>query len=141
MKKSECIIKEIKKHGHRLTKIRSAMVELFSTSTLPLSAIDLKAQLLDNGVKANKTTVYRELEFLKGLHIIHDINIGDGILRFRACPGGHHHHAICTNCGNVEDIKMERDLISAEKRIERTKNFKTTHHTLEFFGLCGSCRK
>ncbi|MBI5885571.1 MAG: transcriptional repressor [Deltaproteobacteria bacterium] len=139
MIKTEIIFSNLKRNGHRLTKTRKAIVSALLTSECPLSAFDLKARLLDGDVEVNKTTVYRELAFLVKHNVIHEIQFGDGKTRYRVCPDGHHHHAICVKCSKVDEIIMENDLAAHEKKLDKLINFKVLHHTLEFFGLCKAC--
>jgi len=139
MIKTEIIFSNLKRNGHRLTKTRKAIVSALFTSECPLPAFDLKARLLEGGVEVNKTTVYRELAFLVKHGVIHEIQFGDGKTRYRVCPDGHHHHAICVRCNKVDEIIMENDLAAHEKRLVKVMNFKVLHHTLEFFGLCSAC--
>lgn len=139
MIKTEIIFSNLKRAGHRLTKTRKAIVTALLAGEVPLSAFDLKTRLLEDDMGVNKTTVYRELAFLVRHGIIHEIQFGDGKTRYRVCPEGHHHHAICVRCNRVNEIQMKNDLAAHEKRLVKLMNFKVLHHTLEFFGLCGAC--
>lgn len=139
MIKTEIIFSNLKRNGHRLTKTRKAIVSALLSSEVPLSAFDLKTCLLESDMGVNKTTVYRELAFLVKQSIIHEIQFGDGKTRYRVCPNEHHHHAICVRCNRVNEILMKNDLTAHEKRLVKLMNFKVLHHTLEFFGVCGTC--
>ena len=140
MIKTETIFSNLKRNGHRLTKTRKAVVSALLASEAPLAAFDLKTALLKGDMEVNKTTVYRELAFLVKHGVIHEIQFGDGKTRYRVCPAGHHHHAICVRCNRVDEILMKNDLAAHEKRLGRLMNFKVLRHTLEFFGLCGACK-
>lgn len=139
MIKTEIILSNLKNNGHRLTRIRKAIVAALTDGASPLAALDLKARLSDDGLDVNKTTIYRELAFLIKHGVIHEIQFGDNKARYRVCPATHHHHTICLRCNRVDDIAMKNDLEKQEKRIGRLTNFKVLHHTLEFFGICGTC--
>lgn len=139
MIKSETILYKLKNKGHRLTKVRRALVDVFTQSEAPLSALDLQGYLEENNIKVNKTTIYRELNFLSGQKVIHEIHFGDGKSRYRACPDIHHHHVICVRCSRVEELVTEEDFTKEERVISCDLNFKVLYHTLEFFGLCGDC--
>lgn len=139
MAKTERILHDLKKAGHRLTRIRKAIVETLSESEAPLSAFDLKSRLNGKAIEANKTTVYREAAFLAKFGVLHEIQFGDGKTRYRICPVDHHHHTICLRCSRVQDVQMKNDLESYEKRLGRGRKFKVLYHTLEFFGVCGDC--
>jgi len=130
----------LKDSGCRITRTRREILRILSISRVLLSADDLGRALAAGGLKVNKTTVYRELAFLKGRSILHEIHFGDGTVRYRLCPDTHHHHIICLNCKRAEDVSLEGELKELEADIVREKGFQVLHHTLEFFGLCPDCR-
>lgn len=112
----------------RQTKARSAIITNFRTTTRPISAIDLL-----NKIDVNKTTIYRELDFLIDAGIIDSVDFGDGIKRYELKnEDTHHHHLVCLNCKNISDIAVKEDF-------EIPNNFKLVKHNLEFFGYCSDC--
>lgn len=135
------ILEDIKLRGHRITEARKAIVELLYFSKLPQSATEILKKLKDKSLKLNKTTVYRELEFLTKEKIAYSILLGDNITRYELIDDdNHHHHLVCTNCDKIQDIQMDNDLDNIENKITKTLNFKVNHHNLEFFGLCKQCQ-
>ena len=62
----DAILQRIKNSGFRLTRIRTAMVKILFDENRPLTSSAIQAQLSSLGIKANRTTVYRELLFLVG---------------------------------------------------------------------------
>lgn len=135
------IISNLKDSGQRITKVRTQIVELFTKSNLPLSAQEILEDLETRGLKVNKTTVYREIDFLTAQKIIKDLDFGDGKKRFELYDDSkHHHHIICLNCKAIEDVDLKLDLQDEENRISKQKNFQVLNHSLEFFGLCSNCK-
>jgi Fe2+ or Zn2+ uptake regulation protein len=134
------IINSIKKKGYRLTKAREAIVRVFVNSNVPLTAFDLNSKLAKVKVAVNKTTIYREIDFLKGQKIIREIPFGDGKRRFEIWPDNHHHHLVCIRCDMIECIELKGCLEAEEEIIFRENNFKTVKHSLEFQGLCAKCQ-
>ncbi len=65
MIKSDSIIFDLKSKGHRITRARKAIIDIFINSSGPIKATDIKLSLDKIKLKADKTTVYRELEFAK----------------------------------------------------------------------------
>jgi len=139
MDKSEVILHRLGSRGHRLTRTRRAFVRLLADTDTPLSAQEVLDRLSSQGVRLNRTTVYRELAFLKKHRIIHEIQFGDGKMRYRVCPDEHHHHLICVRCSRVEDVIAEGDLEEKERELARSRSFRVLYHTLEFFGVCDGC--
>jgi len=134
------ILEAFRKKGHRLTKTRKAMVRVFLHNNRPLSAADINSRLEHLAVTVNKTTIYREIDFLKKERFIREIELGDGMKRYELWPDDHHHHLICVECNSVKCIDMEHCLVNEEKKISEKNNFKIMEHSLKFFGLCAKCQ-
>lgn len=139
MKKSLGILEKLRRGGFRKTPARAALIEVFETRAQPLSVSELLSALRSKRVAADKTTVYREIAFLLEQGIVAQVQFGDRIKRYELHDEKHHHHLVCTECGTVADIALDRDLVAVEKRILRRMGFAVTRHTLEFFGICADC--
>ncbi|HEX9722647.1 MAG TPA: transcriptional repressor [Candidatus Paceibacterota bacterium] len=131
----ETILKGLREQGHRVTKVRREMVAMLEGAKVPLAAADILKKL--DGV--NKTTVYRELEFLVEQNIAQEVEFGDKKKRYEISDK-HHHHVVCVECKQVEDVDLQADLDGVEKKIAKQKGYKIINHSLEFFGLCSSCK-
>ncbi len=136
------VLRKLQEDGFRQTKARRAIIELLILSKHPQTISEILTKL-DNNFKlqVDKTTAYREISFLLDKQVAREIDFGDKKKRYESNIGDHHHHLVCTNCGKIEDFELEQDLKEDEQRIEKNKNFKVTSHSLEFFGLCSSCKK
>lgn len=130
----------MRKRGHRLTRGRVIIVSLFAAAESPLTAETIIRNLRKAGASLNKTTVYRELDFLNEQGIVHDIEFGDGKKRYEISTREHHHHFICLNCKTIIDVRLGKELDSLEKELVRTKNVQILRHSLELFGLCKKCK-
>jgi Fur family ferric uptake transcriptional regulator len=112
----------------RHTKARSQILSIFKSSRRPLSASDLLEKM-----DVNKTTIYREFDFLVEEGILSPIEFGDGKKRYELADMDHHHHLVCLSCKSVAEIKMRENFsIPAD--------FKVVKHNLEFFGYCSECK-
>lgn len=140
-------IKKIKDELHaksyKLTPQREATVQvLLENEEAHLSAEDVYLLVKDKAPEIGLATVYRTLELLSELHIVHKLNFGDGVARyeFRSVNSKHHHHhLICLNCGTVDEIK-EDWLEPIEERVEDRFGFKILDHHLMFHGICHRCK-
>jgi len=132
-------ISNLREKGFRITLIRKALLKLFYGQKQPLTVSGLRLLLEAAGINADKTTIYRELHFLKKQSLILEVEMGDGKKRYEACKHGHHHHLVCQNCTSIEDIIPDRSLELAIEKISAGKSFKIKSHILEFFGLCKNC--
>jgi len=140
MSKFQPVLDNLKSKGYRLTKARKAIVSILIKSKVPLSAADLNSSLKSLDLHVNKTTIYREIAFLKSQEIIRELQFGDGRKRFESWPDNHHHHLVCISCDTIECIELDGCLEAEEKKILKENNFKTINHSLEFQGLCARCQ-
>ena len=133
-------ITKLREEGFRITKVRRAILEIFAAHAHPLSALELIATLKERDLPVNKTTVYRELDFLLENKVISELDLLDGMKRYELLHAGHHHHHIvCTRCKKIQCIEMNNDLDDLERSIQRRYRFKVSAHVLEFFGICSVC--
>ena len=133
------ILKLLRARRFRITKGRTELIRILCGSHRPLTAMELKAKLEAKSIKVNKTTVYREVEFLKNEGLLSEVDLGDQVKRYELHSDDHRHHLVCVKCHKVEDIILEGDLAALESHIHKTRNFQVLRHSLEFFGLCASC--
>ena len=141
MARQPIIINTLRKGGERITPIRTALIEILGKSRAPHSPQELLAALSRAGFKANKTTVYRQLEVLQRYALVHEVRLADRTARYElAGDNGHHHHLVCLHCGRIEDVSFPTDLQQQEQAIGKRHKFKVLRHALEFFGICQACR-
>ena len=128
--------------GHKIkaTPARIDVLRALSTEANPVSAAVLHQK---SGNAYDQTTIYRALEVLAKAGIVDKISLtGDRALYEISYGRAHHHHAVCTYCGDIEDVKgcEERNLNdSARAGLKRFKRLES--HSLEFFGVCRKCDK
>ncbi len=134
--------------GYRMTIPRQSILDLLSSSSKHLSAEDIYFSVHKTYPGIGLTTVYRTLELLVEIRLIHKFDFGDGRSRYELIEGPnkiHHHHLICTGCGKVIDysdfIDEELKLVKqVENALSKRHNFKITAHQINFCGLCSKCR-
>jgi Fur family transcriptional regulator, ferric uptake regulator len=134
------IIDSLRAQGYRITTLRCALVRLFTRSSAPLGALEITSSLEKEDVSVNKTTIYRELQFLVERSIIRELDFLEGKKRYEILSEhSRHHHLVCTNCSGITCVDVPNDLSSLHHALGTTHGFKVTHYVLEFFGLCFSC--
>lgn len=138
---AEQLIEALRTKGFRITKIRQSMIEALVAARQPISAPQLLEQVAQQHPSVNKTTIYRELDFLADNKILSEIDILDGMKRYEILhPDHHHHHLVCTSCKDIQCVEVpHHDLHALEGSIQKTHNFTVQSHVLEFFGLCAKC--
>jgi Fur family ferric uptake transcriptional regulator len=137
------IKQQLSAHNYKLTPQREATVRvLLENEEDHLSAEDVYLLVKEKAPEIGLATVYRTLELLSELQIIHKLNFGDGVTRYEFRAEGaehHHHHLICLNCGTVDEI-VDDWLGPIEKRVEREFDFQIIDHRLTFHGICHRCK-
>ena len=134
------LLAKIKHDGGRMTKTRQALLENLVASKSPLSAAQIVDQLKKAGVSVDRTTVYRELNYLLKNKIIKDVRLIGQPALFEL-ESGDQHHLICLKCKSITPIAMGNHLHDQEKKIMEKEKFKITDHCLEFYGLCHKCQQ
>jgi len=123
----------------RLTKIRKLLVEILIRSDGPVTVSQLLSLVHPKSPKVNKTTIYRQLEFLIQNSLAKSVDFGDGTIRYEWDSKDHHHHLICQKCHRIESVNLTGDLTILERKITEQKQFQILRHSLEFFGYCSRC--
>jgi Fur family transcriptional regulator, ferric uptake regulator len=123
----------------RITPVRRALIEILEKAGAPVSVVKIMAELRAVSLNPNKTTIYRELKFLKDNAMVREIQFADKKKRYELEHGDDHHHLVCINCDKIEGIDLGGHLEMEENMIKDTRNFKLVRHSLEFFGYCANC--
>jgi Fe2+ or Zn2+ uptake regulation protein len=121
-----------------VTKNRIDILKVLELQPKPISVPRLK-ELLGSSVQT--VTLYRSLEVLQRANIVHRSGLGHDHAHYEVVVGRpHHHHAVCTSCGLVEDVEVPHAESPQQDALKATKQFSTmTHYSLEFFGTCKTC--
>src|SRR3989344_9429796 len=117
-------IGKLRADGFRLTKIRKSILNFLTQNRKPVSSSRLRAYLIKNKISAHRTTVYRELLFLKKQNIVRELRLGENSKQYEIMPEDDHHHIICINCDKIEDTELNKHLATEEKMITVNTKFK-----------------
>lgn len=139
MQKTKKILTQLKTEGGRVTTLRRVILYTMEKLDTPLSALDILSRITEMGLSANKTTIYRELEFLLNKKIIETVQLRGREQKYELV-GEHHHHLICEKCSEIQEMPLSGDLDATEEKIFKKFNFKVQSHSLEFYGLCAKCQ-
>ncbi|MEL6862755.1 MAG: transcriptional repressor, partial [Pseudomonadota bacterium] len=126
------------KSGQRLTPIRRKVLALLVSAGGPAKAYDLMRQLDGEGA-AKPPTVYRALDFLQALGLVHKI---ESLNAYVACGHMHHRHSavflICDACGSAEELHAERTSQALENDTKSVA-FALERAVIEARGTCRNC--
>jgi Fur family ferric uptake transcriptional regulator len=122
------IRKRLQDAEHKWTQPRADIARFLATHDGIFSA----TEILRAFRRMDKVSVYRTLELLASLDIIHPATHMGGIQYYELHAKRHHHHAICTQCKKIAHIAC-----TLPKKIVR--GFSQIHHSFLLTGLCTSC--
>ena len=130
---------ELARAGHRSGGAREEVLDLLGRQRCCLSAQELHDRLRAGGRGVGLASVYRALDTLASLGLVHRIDVG-GIACFEpADPSGeHNHHAICDRCGKkdaFEDPELERLIDDVGERL----GYAVGGHDIVLRGACPDC--
>jgi len=136
------VITRLRRVNQRATRNRIELVGVLHDAPRPLTIPEI---LGERGGLA-QSSVYRNLVILEHAGVVHRIITNDEYARFELAEdltGDHHHHLVCSRCGNVEDVpapaRLEATLSSAVSDIDRLTGFTTQHHRVDLIGVCARC--
>ena len=127
-------------HGERLTPLRKTVFEFVWSSHEPVKAYDLLGKLKMVHPSSAPPTVYRALDFLQSLGLVHKI---ESLNAYLGCsdPSGAHRcqFLICRQCGSVAEL--DDDVISNDiQRLATAMDFQYEAMSLEIHGVCSGCK-
>jgi Fur family ferric uptake transcriptional regulator len=131
----------VRRSGARSGTARDAVIAHLATQSCCLSAQEVLDGLRAEGRAVGIASVYRALDQLAELGLVHRIDLGEGLTRFEpAHPGGeHHHHLVCETCGKVDtfdDPALERAITD----VAGSHDYVLGQHDVVLRGACGDCR-
>ncbi len=137
-------LRTLKKEGSRVTQGRLEVIQTLARSDRPLSPKQvLGAVQLRSPEKAmDLVSVYRTLEKLNRLHLVHQVGPHGGFLACRHAACGHDWHMIlrCQTCGRIEEHEVPDRVMQPLAWFLRDQGgFVADHHAIGIDGVCGNC--
>ncbi|MEN9360016.1 MAG: hypothetical protein RL095_1551 [Verrucomicrobiota bacterium] len=128
-------------HGLKYTREREAILSEVIARSGHFDAEEFAAHMRSTGLKCSRATVYRTLDILDELGVVHKSTLGHKHQHYESMVDRpHHDHLICLGCDKVVefvDDNIERLQIEACQRLGFTIN----RHSLQIFGHCPDCQK
>jgi len=139
----DAIPRLLARQGYRITAPRRAVLDALATSQEPRTVAQLHRAL--GGERVNLVSVYRTVKLLCGVGLVRATDAAQGQRRYELAEPftAHHHHLICRQCGQIEDVDgclVEPDVLARlGRRVRQSHRFRVTDHELRFFGVCRRC--
>lgn len=134
----------LRRAGFRLTKQRVAVLECISTAKKPLSAPEIYESLTkgSQGAPLDKVSVYRILETLLQLHLVHRVTANGSYIActHQECASPNHIISRCTSCNEVKEVDVPTSVIAPLlNHLEKSSAFSPDTHLLQVDGVCDTC--
>lgn len=139
MQELQLLVQQLKEKGVKVTPQRQAILSSFlGPENKHLSAEDIHLAIVKNYPAISLDTVYRNLGMLRDIGILRELNLGERRVHYELTSHSHHHHLICTKCGDAQELHYCPLKFLDQAQVN---NFKIQSHSFEIFGLCEKCIK
>lgn len=132
---------QLRRSGQRYTANRRALVDVLGEAPQPLTVVEV----LERAPTVVQSSAYRNLALLERAGVVQRIVTTDDFARYELAHAisGHHHHMVCTECGNVVDFELpeafEDELDAVLQKAARRGRFDPADHQLDVIGTCADC--
>ena len=124
--------------SQRITEPRLDILGILKENHNPLTISEIHSKLKNK--KTDLATVYRTINLFAELRVVNEIDFKDEFKRYELIyDRHHHHHIVCRKCKNVENV--ETCVLDDLENLLKKKGYSEITHSLEFFGICRSCRQ
>jgi len=132
------IAAQIAARGGRVTRARTALLEVLRAAGQALSHEEIAAALAARGVNPDRVTLYRNLDWLVANDLAHRISGGDRTGRFKAASDElqGHAHFHCERCHAIFCLEALQPAVVASL----PAGFRVDHAELTLHGRCPNCR-
>lgn len=119
---------------------RRALLELLDSQPCALTALEIEDVLRAGERPVARASIYRILDELERLNLVHKIRVGQAMARYEPVRfgDGHHHHLVCDSCGAVTPFS-DQGLENAIKKLSRRVPIQVAEHEIVLHGACRSC--
>jgi len=130
-------IKTLENSGFKTTGKRKKMLEVIYNEDKYLSAKDIQNSLESMYPNISPDTIYRNLHTFIEMDILEQTELdGEKLFRSNCEVHGHHHHFICTECGNTKELyNCPVDILKTQ-----LPGCTVHSHRFELYGKCEKCQ-
>lgn len=128
----------LRKLGYRLTPQRALILRLLQEAQAHLSIEQLLEGVQQYAPSINLTTIYRTLDLLQEVGLIHKAHLPGKPATYELVNGRTHHHLICRQCHSVIHLSeaLQEELVAM---IESKYRFRQVMLDITSVGYCEAC--
>jgi Fur family ferric uptake transcriptional regulator len=142
MKKHPDLLAVLKANEMRITPLRRHLVQfILDNKARQPNLKEIQEFLASRVADIDRSTVYRNLEALKRLDIIQELDLPGAGKRFQYVFDRQvHHFFICKSCGKLS--RGNKDLFEKiENALKDVHGFAKANLSVVFYGYCAKCKK
>ena len=139
------VVRRFTHHGQRYTAQRRVIVVVLAHSDRPLTIPQMLRRSIGAKSSLAQSSLYRNLAVLESVGVVQRVFSTNDVGRYELNDDilGHHHHMVCSKCGDVRDVRipesLETNLDSALTTLAKRSGFRLDQHRLDLIGHCSKC--
>ena len=123
--------------GYRLTPQRQMILQAVRQAADHVAPDEVYASVHRQNPAVSRATIYRTLDFLCEMRLIHALYWG-GQMYYEIAANQPHHHLVCRACGGM--FECEHTLLQVLfEAVEKKHHFTIDMDHVALFGLCQRC--
>jgi Fe2+ or Zn2+ uptake regulation protein len=123
----------------RSTRTKEAVVQVLQTFAAPVALNELYKFIKVSLPKTAFSTIFRIVQQLEVEGKVIRIDWRERGSRYEWAGLPHHHHLVCTACGQIVDVD-DALLDFNEEKITKATGFAIKRHSIEMEGICAQCQ-
>lgn len=139
MTQGQTFVELLRQRGLRMTPQRQLILEAVESIEGHISVEAVHARVVARFPQVNVSTVYRTLELLEDLGLVHHTHFDDGVAQYHRAELGLHQHLVCRLCGWEEELELSV-LEPLGEEIRRRHGFEVDLAHFALVGRCHACR-
>lgn len=126
--------------GLKVTEQRVLILEIIRHGSNHFTAQEVFERVSARNPDVGFATVYRFLRTLSEQKYVTEVRLGGMPARYEWAAKHHHDHLTCIQCSKIVEFE-NNEIERLQEKVAKEFGFALTHHVLELYGICPSCRK
>jgi len=139
-KRMHSMVSKLRAHDFRITPQRLAVLRVLAASKEHPSVERIYETVRQEFPTTSIATIYKTVNVLKQINELLEISFPDGSNRYDGYKPFPHPHVICVRCKKIIDPDLGSLKDITAEAADQT-GFDILSHRLDFFGICGDCKK
>lgn len=135
----ESAVTQLRAQGYRMTPQRLSVLDIVARRSGHVGADEVWNLAREEHPFVDLATIYRTLQWLKGLGVVTEVVIGNKLHFEMADHHNPHNHMVCSVCDGVQTLTPDY-LAEFSKRLEQEFGFSPNLDNITIGGMCNQCR-